>query len=110
MTQVTVSRGPTGDELNHGTMSDCLQAIDARGDFVLYDGDLYWRPLTMLQVHTPQWLSRQVRIVWFPERAQENPNTEGVSGNVSFVDKHDYPLYMLVSRSSLPSDNIANLL
>jgi hypothetical protein len=98
-----VSRSAGGDEHWEASMHECLEELRRRDEYWLFDGDLYWRPDTMLRVHTPQWLSRPALVVWWPRALG------GIAGNVSFSGPRE-AYYALVPRDFLPQKEAANFL
>ena len=90
-----------GSEHFTATLRECLEDIQQRGEYLLYDGDLYWRPTTMLRVHTPQWLSFEGTVTWW--RPGKRDPLEGGVGAVAVGRALMSQRFVLVEATSLPA-------
>ncbi|HEX6543433.1 MAG TPA: hypothetical protein VF040_16875 [Ktedonobacterales bacterium] len=59
-----------GDEHFTASLRECLEDIQQRGNYLLYDGDLLWNPATILRVRTQEWLGQQGTVTWWPAGKQ----------------------------------------
>lgn len=98
-----------GDEHFKATMRECLEDILKRGDYLLFDGDLYWSPFTLLRVHTSDWLSTETTVTWWPAGTNLEALAEAVGG-VTFKIGNVTQVFVLFPAQSIPRGDYSNFL